>query len=73
MLIPLLAAAALMIAPDCDLERPSGAPDCTRAAVDVLPMNRMQVVQVLPAKLEPAPVNEADEVLVSALDALIGR
>ncbi len=44
MLIPLLAAAALMIAPDCDLERPSGAPDCTRAAVDVLPMNRMQVV-----------------------------
>lgn len=44
MLIPLLAAAALVIAPDCDLERPSGAPDCTREAVDALPMTRMQVV-----------------------------
>ena len=44
MLIPILAAAALVIAPDCDLERPSGAPDCTRAVVDALPMSRMQVV-----------------------------
>lgn len=44
MLIPFLAAAALVIAPDCDLERPSGAPDCTREAVDALPMTRMQVV-----------------------------
>ena len=24
------------IAPDCDLERPSGAPDCTRETVDAL-------------------------------------
>ena len=44
MLIPFLAAATLVIAPDCDLERPSGAPDCTRDAVDALPMTRMQVV-----------------------------
>lgn len=44
MLIQILAAAALAIAPDCDLERPSGAPDCTRAVVDALPMNRMQVI-----------------------------
>ncbi len=44
MIAPLLAAAALAIAPTCDLERPSGAPDCTREAVDALPMNRLQVV-----------------------------
>lgn len=44
MLIPLLAAAALAVAPHCDLESPSGAPDCTREAVDALPMTRMQVV-----------------------------
>lgn len=44
MLIPMLAAAALVIAPDCDLERLSGAPGCTREAVDALPMTRMQAV-----------------------------
>ena len=44
MLIALIAAAALVIAPDCDLERPSGAPGCERAVVDALPMNRMQVI-----------------------------
>lgn len=44
MLIPILAAAALAIAPDCDLERPSGAPACSREAVDALPMSRMQAI-----------------------------
>jgi hypothetical protein len=43
-MLSLILAAALVIAPDCDLERPSGAADCTRAAVDALPMTRMQVV-----------------------------
>lgn len=44
MIAPLLAAAALLIAPTCDLERPSGEAGCTREAVDALPMSRMQVV-----------------------------
>jgi hypothetical protein len=44
MLIFLFFAAALAVAPDCDLERPSGATDCTREGVDALPMTRMQVV-----------------------------
>lgn len=43
MIAPLLAAAALAIAPTCDLERPSGEPGCTREAVDTLPMNRIPV------------------------------
>lgn len=43
MIISLLAA-ALATAPGCDLERPSGAPGCTRAEVDALPMTAMQVV-----------------------------
>lgn len=37
-------AAALALSADCDLERPSGAPGCTRALVDALPMNRLQAV-----------------------------
>ena len=37
-------AAALAIAPGCDLERPSGAAGCTRRAVDALPMSAVQVV-----------------------------
>src|SRR5215212_920896 len=42
MLAALLAAAA--IAANCDLEHPSGAAGCTRAAVDALPMNAIQVI-----------------------------
>ena len=42
MILALLAAAAVSSA--CDLEAPSGAPGCTRAAVDALPMNRIQVI-----------------------------
>jgi hypothetical protein len=38
-----LFAAALAVSASCDLERPSGQPGCTRAAVDALPMNRLQV------------------------------
>lgn len=36
--------AAAVVAAGCDLEHPSGAPGCTRAAVDALPMNAIQVV-----------------------------
>jgi hypothetical protein len=39
-----LLAAALSVSAGCDLERPSGAPGCTRAEVDALPMTAMQVV-----------------------------
>jgi hypothetical protein len=44
MLASILAAAALAIAPTCDLEHPSGQPGCTRAQVDALKMNQIQVV-----------------------------
>lgn len=42
MIAALLAAAA--IASSCDLEKPSGQEGCARAAVDALPMNRIQAV-----------------------------
>lgn len=42
MIAALIAAAA--ISATCDLEAPSGQPGCTRAAVDALPMNAIQVV-----------------------------
>jgi hypothetical protein len=42
MILAALAAAA--IAANCDLEHPSGAPGCTRAAVDALPMTAIQVI-----------------------------
>lgn len=42
MILALIAAAA--ISAGCDLERPSGQPGCTRAAVDALPMNAIQVI-----------------------------
>lgn len=42
MILAALAAAA--IAANCDLEHPSGKPGCTRAAVDALPMNAIQVI-----------------------------
>lgn len=42
MIAALLAAAAVSAA--CDLEAPTGAPGCTRAAVDALPMNAIQAI-----------------------------
>ena len=42
MILAALLAAAL--SPNCDLERPSGAPDCTREVVDALPMTANQTV-----------------------------
>src|SRR5688572_16680116 len=42
MITALLAAAAISAA--CDLEKPSGQPGCTRAAVDALPMNALQAI-----------------------------
>jgi hypothetical protein len=44
MFAPLFAAATLAVSPGCDLEHPSGQPGCTRAAVDALRMNQIQVV-----------------------------
>src|SRR5215471_2187939 len=44
MLASLLAAAAVAISPACDLEHPSGQPGCTRAQVDGLKINQIQVV-----------------------------
>jgi hypothetical protein len=43
MLIAVLAA-ALAVSAACDLEHPNGRPGCTRAAVDALPMNAIQVI-----------------------------
>jgi hypothetical protein len=43
MILAALAAAAAISA-TCDLEHPSGKPGCTRAAVDALPMNAIQVI-----------------------------
>jgi hypothetical protein len=44
MLASILAAATVAISPTCDLEHPSGRPGCTRAAVDALKINQIQVV-----------------------------
>jgi hypothetical protein len=44
MLASILAAAAVALSPACDLEHPSGQPGCTRAQVDALKMNQIQVV-----------------------------
>lgn len=44
MIAALLAAAAVAVSDACDLERPSGAPGCTRAEVDALPMNAIQAI-----------------------------
>ena len=43
MILALLAAAAVA-GSGCDLERPSGAPGCTRRALDALPMTALQAV-----------------------------
>ena len=52
-MITALLAAAAVAATGCDLERPSGAPDCTRAAVDALPMTALQVVGTHNSYKEP--------------------
>ncbi|MFL5296056.1 MAG: phosphatidylinositol-specific phospholipase C1-like protein [Phenylobacterium sp.] len=44
MILPILAAAVLALSPNCDLEHPSGKPGCTRAQVDALKINQIQVV-----------------------------
>lgn len=44
MVTSILFAAALALAPDCDIESPSGAPGCTRAAVDALKINALQAI-----------------------------
>src|SRR3954466_2433196 len=44
MILPIFAAAVLAVSPSCDLEHPSGKAGCTRAAVDALKMNQIQVV-----------------------------
>ena len=43
-MLPAIFAAALAISASCDLEHPSGRAGCTRAAVDALPMNAIQVI-----------------------------
>lgn len=43
-MIAALFAAAMAVSASCDLEHPTGRPGCTRAAVDALPMNRIQTV-----------------------------
>ena len=43
-MLPAVLAAALATSASCDLEHPSGKPGCTRAAVDALPMNAIQVI-----------------------------
>src|SRR4051812_5079439 len=43
-MIAALFAAAVALTPACDLEHPSGAGGCTRAAVDALKMNQIQTV-----------------------------
>lgn len=43
-MLALILASALAVAADCDPERPSGRPGCTRTAVDALPMNAIQAV-----------------------------
>ena len=43
-MIGILLASALVLTPGCDLEHPSGEGACSRAQVDRLPINRLQVV-----------------------------
>lgn len=43
-MINALLAAALTLAPGCDLERPSGGPGCEGSAVDALPMTALQAI-----------------------------
>ncbi|WP_304175839.1 phosphatidylinositol-specific phospholipase C1-like protein [Phenylobacterium aquaticum] len=43
-MIASILAAVVALAAGCDLEHPAGGPGCTRARVDALPMNAMQVI-----------------------------
>ncbi|MFN3582337.1 phosphatidylinositol-specific phospholipase C1-like protein [Phenylobacterium sp.] len=43
-MLTLMLAAAIAVPADCDVEKPSGAPGCTRAVVDALPMNALQAI-----------------------------
>ncbi|MGA0607416.1 Ca2+-dependent phosphoinositide-specific phospholipase C [Phenylobacterium sp. VNQ135] len=77
-MLSLIFAAALAgvsaIPADCDLERPSGAGGCTRAAVDALPMNALQAIgthnsyKLAIAPNEMAIVRAADPRQADALD-----
>ena len=76
MLAALIAAAAAAIAATCDLEHPSGAPGCTRAAVDALPMNAIQVIGTHNSYKMAIPANElvaAAQVFGAAQSDLITR
>jgi hypothetical protein len=73
-MIAAIFAAALAVSASCDLEHPSGRPGCTRAAVDALPMNRIQVVgthnsyKMAIAPLEMAKVRAANPKAATELD-----
>jgi len=69
-----LFAAAVALSASCDLEHPSGAPDCTRAAVDALKMNQIQTegshnsYKMAIAPLEMANVRAANPKAADTLD-----
>src|SRR5512138_1094558 len=58
MIATVLAAAATAVAAPCDVEHPSGRPGCTRAAVDALPMNAIQVIGTHNSYKRAIPENE---------------
>ncbi|MDB5423718.1 MAG: hypothetical protein JWQ29_1134 [Phenylobacterium sp.] len=66
--------AAALVAAACDLEKPSEAPGCTRAAVDALRMNALQVVgshnsyKMAIAPLEMATLRRANPKVADTLD-----
>jgi hypothetical protein len=74
--MPMIAAlfAAAVISATCDLEKPSGAPDCTRAAVDAVKMNAVQTVgthnsyKVAIAPLEMANIRATNPTAADTLD-----
>lgn len=74
MFASLLAAAAVAVSPGCHLEHPSGKAGCTRAAVDALKMNQIQVVgshnsyKEAIAPLEMANVRAANPKAADTLD-----
>ena len=74
MFAALIAAAAVAISPGCRLEHPSGAPGCTRAAVDALKMNQIQTegshnsYKMAIAPLEMANVRKVNPKAADTLD-----
>jgi hypothetical protein len=62
-----LFAALLAVSPNCDLERPSGQPGCTRAAVDAVPINRLQAIGTHNSYKVAIPANEM--ALIKAADS----